>query len=427
MPELIRFELKKIATRRTTLVTCAVTFAMLCGIMALNIMQTYSAEPGSGAQHAGLKAIAYDRSVAEARAGAITPERAAADVNAYQELVFSKASPDELTGLSGQAAYELMRERCTDEELDVLYDPYFQKLVSPWRTSGTEPYQAAALMAQSGVDPASFYDRIAENRQAALDAALEDASTADLHYTPAEYELWTSKASQVSTPFEYGYAGAWEDVVNCAAFLVFAMVAVCVALAPVFSAEYAERTDAVLLSARWGRGKLAAAKVISSLLFATAFFALCAAVVAGVPIACFGAHGASLPVQLVNLTIPYDLTMGEAAALAVGLAYAFTLGVAGLTLALSSRLRSQLAVFAVVMALLFGTSMVGTGASELLVRALSLFPMRALGFTLFNGGISYGLGPAAVDLIGMATILWTGLALVCAPFAARSFKRHQVM
>ncbi|MCQ4882177.1 hypothetical protein NE624_18035, partial [Alistipes onderdonkii] len=84
-----------------------------------------------------------------------------------------------------------------------------------------------------------------------------------------------------------GYAGGWADVMACIGFLAFAMVAVCVVLTPVFAGEYQDRTDAVLLAARYGRSKLVAAKIVASLLFATAYFALATAVIMGVALAFF--------------------------------------------------------------------------------------------------------------------------------------------
>lgn len=205
------------------------------------------------------------------------------------------------------------------------------------------------------------------------------------------------------------------------------MIAICVALAPVFSAEYTDGTDAVLLAARWGRSKLVAAKIIAAFLFATVYFALCAAVVIGVPLACYGAGGADVAIQYMSTGIPYALTMGQAVVVTIALAYAFTLGVAGLTLALSSRLRSQIAIFAVIVVLVLVTGMVGDGGSDVLTRILSLFPMRALSFVLFSGGISYGFGPVALSLVSMVAAVWLALAITCTPFAAVSFRRHQVV
>ena len=67
--------------------------------------------------------------------------------------------------------------------------------------------------------------------------------------------------------------------------------------------------------------------------------------------------------QVLSLFIPYDLTMAEATWTAVGIAYLMTLGLAGLTLLLSSKLRSQLAIFAACAALIFLTGMIPPAAT----------------------------------------------------------------
>lgn len=424
MSDLIRFELKKILTRKTTLVTCIAVLVMMCGIMGLNIIQARSSDAVTEQVYTGLESIAYDREKTNAHAGTLTSERVADDIEFYQAFIMERMAPEELADLSNEAAYQLMNARCANEDFAVMKDPYYSYLTAPWSEGGEEPYQTAMLMYTRGDDPAEFYERLYEKSQIRFEAGLQEV--AKFHYSSAEYDMWMNKLSHVSTPFEYGYAGAWDDILNCVAFLVFPMIAICVALAPVFSSEYSERTDAVLLSARWGRSKLVKAKLIASFLMTTSYFVLCAAIVVLIPLAAYGPEGANLPTQILSAFIPYNLTMGQATAIALGLGYAITLGVAGLTLALSSRLRSQLAILAVIVALIFFTGMIGS-SSETLQRILYLFPLLALNkYSLLISCTSYGFGPVAFDLMSMVCILWLALAAICTPFAAASFKRHQV-
>lgn len=226
----------------------------------------------------------------------------------------------------------------------------------------------------------------------------------------------------------YGYAGGWSDVLACLGFFAFAMVAVCIALTPVFSGEYQDRTDAVLLSSRYGRSKLVAAKIVAALAFATAYFALATLIIMGAALAFFGAEGGDLPVQVLSLSIPYDLTMAEATWTAVGIAYLMTLGLAGLTLLLSSKLRSQLAIFAACAALIFLTGMIPSGGNAVLLHALYLFPINGLNDqVLFNSLVSYPVGSFAIDLVGLLACVYALVLAACVPLAARAFRRHQVV
>lgn len=45
-------------------------------------------------------------------------------------------------------------------------------------------------------------------------------------------------AGKVSTPLQYGYFKGWEIIISSFELVMFAVLAVCIVLAPVFSGEY---------------------------------------------------------------------------------------------------------------------------------------------------------------------------------------------
>ena len=421
MLDLVKFEFKKLLARRTSQRVSAGIMALLCVIMALNVVQTKTSS-STGEILGGTAAIAQQKARAEAHEGVLTVERVQEEVAAYRALAFSKVDPAQVEGLSAEAAYAVMKEAYDEDEFRAIYDTYYSYLLSPWIAGSMEQYQVAAQLGDE--DVAGFYGAVADSLQRALD----DGMGGTWAYSDAERAYWTEKQAAVGEPLSYGYAGGWGDVLACLGFLSFAMVAVCVVLTPVFAGEYQDRTDAVLLAARYGRSKLVAAKIVASLLFATAYYALATAVIVGVTLAFFGAEGGDLPVQVLALGIPYDLTMAEAAWTAIGLGYLMTLGLAALTLLLSSKLRSQLAIFAVCAALVFLPGMIPSGGSGAILHALYLFPINALNDqVLYNSLVSYPLGPLVIDLVGLLAILYAVVLAVCAPLAARAFRRHQVM
>lgn len=421
MLDLVRFELKKLLVRRTSLIACAGILVMLCGIMTLNIVQTKTTSSADEVL-SGTAAIAYQKEKTAAHEGVLTVERVQDEVAAYQELAFSKVDPADVSGLSDQAAYTLMNQAYDEDEFRAIYDAYYSYLFSPWKEGALEPYQVAAQLNDGAAD--GFYEAIADKLQRTLD----DGMGGTWVYSDAERAYWTEKQDAVGEPLAYGYAGGWSDVLACLGFFAFAMVAVCVALTPVFAGEYQDRTDAVLLSSRYGRSKLVAAKIIAALVFATAYFALATLIIMGAALAFFGAEGGDLPVQVLSLGIPYDLTIAEATWTAVGIAYLMTLGFAALTLLLSSKLRSQLAIFVACAALIFLTGMVPSGGNAVLLHALYLFPLNALvDQVLFNALVSYEVGPFVVDLVGLLVGVYALVLVVCVPLAARAFRRHQVV
>ncbi|MBM6816549.1 ABC transporter permease [Olsenella uli] len=420
MARLILFELKKMLTRRVALAANIGVVVFLVAIMALNVTQSRTAN-FAGEEFNGLAAIAYNRAEAEKYAGPVTAERAAADIAAYQELLFSRVDRDAVGEMTGEAVYSLIAQSFSPEEVDELYNSYWSWLLRPWRVAREEPAQTAARVTPEMA--ADWYGAAAELTQQTLD----DGQGGMWEYGQAERAYWTELRAGVPEPITYGYSGGWDNVVNCAAFLVFAILAVCVTLAPTFSFEYSSGADAVVLATRRGRSSLVAAKVVAGLAYATAYFALCAGIIVGVSLVFYGADGFGLSVQSMALSSPYPLTAGQAALVLVGLMYVACLGFACLTLAVSSRTRSTLSVFLADVALVLVTGLVPSAGVGALERVLALFPINFANFSvLFSALESYPLGPVVLDLIGMVLLVYAALALVSTPVAAISFRRHQV-
>lgn len=420
MARLILFELKKMLSRRVALAANIGVAVFLVGIMALNVVQNKTAN-AHGQIVSGTEAIAVARAEAEKYAGPVSAERAAQDIAAYQERLFARIDRDEAAQMTGSAVYDLMFQSFSDEEVYELYNPYWSWLLRPWRVSGEEPAQTAARVTPEMAE--DWYGAVAKLTQQALD----DGQGGMWEYSEAERAYWTDLRAGMPTPVTYGYSGGWDNVVNCAAFLVFAILAVCVTLAPTFSFEYGSGADAVVLATRRGRSSLVVAKVVAALAYATAYFALCAAVIVGVSLAFYGADGFGLSIQSMALSSPYPLTAGQAALACVGLMYAACLGFACLTLAVSSRTRSTLAVFLADVVLVLLTGLVPSAGVGVLERALALFPLNFSNFNvLFSALESYPLGPVVLDVISMVLLVYAALVLVATPVAAVSFRRHQV-
>ena len=421
MFDLVKFELKKIIARPSTRYTCLAVALVLCAIMALNVLQTKTTS-NTEEILSGFDAIHQRQTAAAEHAGVLSGERIAEEVAAYYDLAFSELDPQEVASMSNAAAYDAVSSAYDDETRSELYGAgYCPWLFSAWNSGGKEPIQVSALL---GPDPeVSFYDALDERVQAALD----DGQGGSWTYSDAERAFWTNKQQQVAEPLSYGYAGGWENIMDCIAFAAFAMIAVCVGLAPMFAGEYRERTDSVLLASRYGRTKLIGAKLIASFVFATAVFAVCAVIICGVSLGAYGAGGGDLPAQVMALSSPYALTMAQCAGIMVGLAYLMTLGFAALTLLLSSVLRSVLSIFAIDVALVLLTGMIPTGGLGALTHLVVLFPTSGLAApTMFWRYMSYPFGGLVLDQATMIAVVYGIAMAVCVPFAAWAFRRHEV-
>lgn len=422
MFDLVKFELKKIVARKSTRYTCLAIVALLCLIMTMNVFQTKTTN-NTDEILSGLDAIHQRQENAGARAGALTDERLAEELSSYYELAFSKLDPDEIVTMSDAASYDAVKSAYGIEGARELYGSgYWPWLFGAWNNDKKEVVQMSAILGPS--PEVSFYEALAEKTQVILD----DGQGGSWVYSDAERAYWTQKQAEVTEPIVYGYVGGWQNIMDCIAFIAFAIIAICVALAPMFAAEYQERTDSVILSSRYGRSKLVAAKLIAAFLFTTAYFAVCMAIICAVSLAAHGTDGADLPIQMMALSSPYDFTMAQGTAIMVGIAYLMTLGFAGLTLFLSSKLRSLLSIFAIDVALVLLTGMIPTAGVGILVHLNALFPTSGLVAPyLFWDYMSYPIGGFVIDLIGMQALVYSVLFVACLPLAALFFRRHQVM
>lgn len=422
MFDLVKFELKKIVARKSTRYTCLAIIALLCLIMTMNVFQTKTTN-NTDEILSGLDAIHQRQENAEARAGALTDERLAEELSSYYELAFSKLDPDEIATMSDAASYDAVKSAYGIEGARELYGSgYWPWLFGAWNNDKKEVVQMSAILGPS--PEVSFYEALAEKTQVILD----DGQGGSWVYSDAERAYWTQKQAEVTEPIVYGYTGGWQNIMDCIAFIAFAIIAICVALAPMFAAEYQERTDSVILSSRYGRSKLVAAKLIAAFLFTTAYFAVCVVIICAVSLAAHGTGGADLPIQMMALSSPYDFTMAQGTAIMVGIAYLMTLGFAGLTLFLSSKLRSLLSIFAIDVALVLLTGMIPTAGVGILVHLSALFPTSGLVAPyLFWEYMSYPIGGFVIDLIGMQALVYSVLFVACLPLAALFFRRHQVM
>lgn len=420
MRRLVWYELKKMLSRRVALAVNIGVIVLLAGIMALNVVQT-KAESPSGEVLSGPAAIAQVRASCEAHAGALDPGRVERDIAAYQDFLFARIDRSAVGQMNSAEATDLVYENFSGEEVYEIFDTYWTRLFSPWRAQGESLVQVAARVTPEMA--ADWYGAVAQLTQDALD----DGQGGMWEYSDAERAYWTQMQASVPKPLEYGYVGGWSNIIDCAAFAVFAILAVCVTLAPVFSFEYQSGSAAVVLATKHGRSRLVAAKVLAALAYATVYFAVCAAVIVGVSLAFFGADGFGLSLQSISLGSPYPLTAGQAALLTIGLLYVACIGFACLTLALSSRTKSTLTVFVVDVVLVLLTGIVPAAGVGVLERVLALFPMGFSNLSvLFTALDSYPLGPLVVDLAEMVVIVYAILALVATPLAAMSFRRHQV-
>ena len=406
---LIKYEFLKILRKKSTLIVMAASLLVTAFLFGLPVLQfqTYNQD----GVIKGLEGIAYEKEQAADYSVPLTNEYVTETIREVQRLF---ENPDNV-GYDGYERF-LIDSAYWDgiAPREDLLNMIAKNYVNPNESAGYN--KLPELDISEGTD---FYGARQEKIETLLNASSRALSEEQKNY-------WRDMNSKVDEPFTYGYYDGWEIIISSFELLMFALLAVCIVIAPVFSGEYQAGTDAVILSAKYGKTKLTTAKIIASYLFGGLAFTLHVVVAFGLPLAAFGFDGWDLPLQVANTTIPYPFTFLQAALVNLGVVYLVLFAMIGLTLLLSAKMKSPYLVLIVLVPVLFiplflspnGT----TGAYNL---TLFLLPYRS---TMPEVGkyISYQFGGLVLDAFTVRAILYALLTAAMLPLARLGFKKHQV-
>lgn len=406
---LVKYELLKILRKKSTFIVMAVSLILTGFLFRLPVMQ-YQIYDQDGVIK-GADGIAFEKEQYAELSVPLSEEYIAETIQEVQRLF----EDSDNVGYDGNERF-------------LIGDAYWnkvaprEKLLNLIANTYSDPNEMRGYNNLPDLDikdGTHFYHKMKGKIQAVLDSPSRALSR-------EQKEYWGSMADKVDTPLQYGYYGGWEIIINSFELLMFALLAVCIVVAPVFSGEYQSGTDAVILSAKYGKTKLTTAKIAASFLFGTAAFILHILVAFVLPLAAFGIDGYDLPVQIANTAIPYPFTFLQAILINIGIIYLVLLAMIGLTLMLSAKMKSPYFVLIILVPVLFipmfltpnGT----TGAYNL---TLFLLPYRAA-MPELGKYISYQFGGLVLDALTVRTVLYGVLAVIMFPLARLGFKKHQV-
>lgn len=406
---LIKYEFLKILRKKSTRIVMTVSLILTAFLFGLPILQ-YQIYNQDGVLK-GLEGIAYDKEQHLNLSVPLSEEYITEAIRKVQQL-FENQDNVGYDGteqfLIGDAYWNDIAPR--EDLLNMIAKTY----ADPNETTG---YNKLPDLDVS--DGANFYRAMESKIETLLNAPSRKLSD-------EQKEYWRSMAGRVETPLKYGYFKSWEIIMSSFELLMFAILAICIVVAPVFSGEYQAGTDAVILSGKYGKTKLITAKIMASFLFGVLAFTLHIVVACGLPLAAFGVDGWELPMQIANTVIPYPFTFLQAVLVNIGIIYLILFAMISLTLLLSSKMNTPYLVLIILVPVLFfpmfltpnGT----TGAYNL---TLFLLPYRA---TMPEIGkyISYQFGSLVLDAFSVKGILYVALIVIMLPFARLGFKKHQV-
>lgn len=406
---LVKYEFLKILRKKSTLIVMAISLVLTAFLFGLPIMQfqTYN----QNGVMKGTEGIAYEKAQSENYSVLLTEDYITESIREVQELF---ENPDNV-GTDGNEKF-------------LIGDAYWneiaprEKMLNLIAKAYSDPNEYVSYNHMPNLDVsngASFYEAMEIKREKILNAASSALSNEQKDY-------WRNMARNIDIPLQYGYYEGWEIITTSFELLMFAILAICIVIAPAFSGEYQAGTDAVILSGKYGKTKLITAKIIASLLFGTMAFVLHIIVACGLPLISFGVDGWNLPLQIAGLTIPYPFTFLQATLINIGVIYLVQLAMIGLTLLLSAKMKSPYLVLIVLVPILFiPIFLTPSGATGAYNLTLFLLPYRAA-IPEFGKYISYQFGGLVLDTFSMRTIVYAALTVITLPLARLGFKKHQV-
>lgn len=248
--------------------------------------------------------------------------------------------------------------------------------------------------------------------------------------TQEEIAHWTEQAqARLAQPLVYqGYHEGWQTAAHGMEVMVFLEILfLAVVLAPLFPQEHLRRTDQLILSCRFGRGKAYAAKLLAGVTVGVGFTALLLLAYLGMLGLVYGLEGANVSALFTHL-FPADLTIGEMVGILFLAALAAAVLVSVAVMLLAELTRNAIAAMAVVLGILLLTTMV-YAVPENLRGLATLWYLIPSNFLCLRGAFRYPLltvGEAAFPTWLVTPVVWLLLALVIALAGRWVYNRYQV-
>lgn len=242
-------------------------------------------------------------------------------------------------------------------------------------------------------------------------------------------EVMMQYSAEVKEPWIFSYSDGYTRFMTIMATSgVMAAFVMAICLAPLFAGEYSNHTDQLLLSARYGKGKLIKAKFFTGFSM-TGIVTLLITLQSYVQsMLTFEFDGGNANVQIYDALFPYPLTLKQAALLQSICVFFACMCMSALTMFFSSRMKSAFGVIILSVLLLCVPMFVKVSAYPLLGHLLfHLMPANMMQYDYIFSMIPYEIAGVVIPPYVMMPVAALCLCIILIPFAYRGFKHHQVV
>lgn len=420
---LVRFEFKKIFQRKVF----GATIIVCLGMIAITVFASVSGSSfwhKAGRDISQFEAMKQDKSTILSGRGYITPELVSQTIRSNHEMI------------SNEDNY-LINEfgKHLKEDAYIKYILPYEPVVNLINVVYTDDLDWLSMDAFSltSVETDKAIDGLTPDLAKYFDADLKEFMKAmvmrQAGLSAAEIEKNMDWIDQINPPLYNDYFGGYQAYINNSKGLALTVLfVILILLAPLFSNEYEEKTEQIILCTRNGKGSLCKAKLFVSLTISL----LSSILIMGIGwlsfLVLYGFEGANVNIQVVNPSCTYPITLLEACQIHfISVMIASVLFGAFITF-LSAKVRRRTSSVVVIGTLITIIPMfiwVPLQSSRVIYNALKVFPVNS---------VTFRFDLCFVDVFGKLLtpyqFTWAISILLTIFFcyvAVCSFKKHQVI
>ena len=249
--------------------------------------------------------------------------------------------------------------------------------------------------------------------------------------TSSQVDQLLNMYEQVQVPFYFDYYDGWERMSSSFSIFVALVVSaiIVISLSPVFSDEYSQKTDAIILTTRYGKNKVIVAKLISSFIFTLAVYLFFVTVNFILHAAIYGLDGGNANIQLHSwyYQSPYHFTFLKLNLFSMGLSLIGLVFIAAITLFISSKTKNPFITVILSTAVLYIPKIDVSEISYTAHILLGLFPINMMNAAEhFELGVFYNLFGFSVLQPIMMIFTAVIISILLTALTYKSFKNHQI-
>lgn len=238
-------------------------------------------------------------------------------------------------------------------------------------------------------------------------------------------KIFISQNSQIKTPFNYDWVDGQEVYLRFIGTVTrFITIFLCIAVAPLFAREYQENAASILLCSKFGRNKLALAKIRSAMIIMVGTYVLSITVYVICQLFFVGVIGLDCPIQLIKPIATSALSIIQSELFAIVLGFLSCSAIVSFTIMLSAKMSSPFPVIIISLLGMFLPLIIGTNVPKGLSNIIELFPFVSDYGELFRTNIYHMFG-LIIWSPYMLLIFPIIITVICLPIAKSSYEKRQ--